>query len=118
MVVSLYICVVLKTGVEVDPSIIERLKVLARRLRNIEAKNNEVSQSVISLRSSTMGNFPGDTKSNNTKVRNADLMNDTQLTLPSIYNYMSHLLGSKNSLVPAFHLSAGRSGGIEISYVL
>ncbi|CAB3980785.1 alpha-1,3-mannosyl-glyco 4-beta-N-acetylglucosaminyltransferase A-like [Paramuricea clavata] len=35
-------------------------------------------------------------------------MNNSQLTLPSIYNYMSHLLGSKNSLVPAFQLSAGR----------
>ncbi|CAB3980784.1 alpha-1,3-mannosyl-glyco 4-beta-N-acetylglucosaminyltransferase A-like [Paramuricea clavata] len=99
---------VLTSGVEVDPSIIERLKILSIRLRLVESKNDDISQSLISIRSSSYHHYASDTKNNNTKVRDVDFMNNSQLTLPSIYNYMSHLLGSKNSLVPAFQLSAGR----------
>ena len=98
---------------EVDPSIIERLKSLSIRLRYAESKNDEVSQNLISLRSSSYRHAvrTNDVKNNRTKIRNTDFMNNSQLTLPSIYNYMSHLLGSKNSLVPAYQLSAGRHGG-------
>jgi hypothetical protein len=98
----------------VDPSIIERLKILSIRLRLVESKNEDVSQSLISIRSSSYHHYTSDTENNNTKVRDADFMNNSQLTLPSIYNYMSHLLGSKNSLVPAFQLSAGRHAGMVL----
>ena len=114
---SFTFCIVLTSGVEVDPSIIERLKSLSIRLRHVESKSDEVSQRLISIRSSSHHEYSRDTKNNKTKVQNVDFMNNSQLTLPSIYNYMSHLLGSKNSLVPAYHLSAGRHAGMVL-YIL
>ncbi|XP_028401852.1 alpha-1,3-mannosyl-glycoprotein 4-beta-N-acetylglucosaminyltransferase A-like [Dendronephthya gigantea] len=102
---------VLKTGVEVDPSIIERLKGLSMRLRLVESKNDEVAQNLISIRSSSsLHQYKSALRNNRTKIKDAEFLNNTQLTLPSIYNYMSHLLGSKNSLVPATQVSAGRHG--------
>jgi hypothetical protein len=91
------------------------------RLRNAESRNDEVSQNLISLRSSSYHHTvrTGEGKNNRTNIQNyADFMNNSMLTLPSIYNYMSHLLGSKNSLVPTYHLSAGRHGGMMLCHVL
>ena len=90
-----------------DPSIIQRLTSISRRLRGVEAKNDELSQKLIEAY------IRSDSKNKNeTIVGNAPFTNNTQLTVPSIYNYMSHLLGSKNSLVPTFERSSGRRGGI------
>ena len=100
--------VVLKTGLEVDPSIIERLTSISQRLRTVEAKNDEISQRLIEAY------IHNDRKDNGTKVGKTPFTNNTQLTVPSIYNYMSHLLGSKNSLVPKFELSSGRHGGMSL----
>lgn len=103
---------------EVDPSIIERLKGLSIRLRLVESRNDEVAQNLISMRSSSsFHQYKSAIKNNTTEIQDAEFLNNAQLTLPSIYNYMSHLLGSKNSLVPATQVSAGRHGGIISIYV-
>lgn len=100
---------VLKTGIEVDPSIIERLKDLGIRLRGVESKSDEVSQNLITIRSMSLYNRQN---TNRTEIQASGLFldNRTHLVLPSIYNYMPHLLASKNSLVPAYHVSKGRRG--------
>lgn len=100
---------VLKTGIEVDPSIIERLKDLGARLRTVESKNDEVAQDLISIRSSSLYN-EHNTQNKTVQRSGLYLDNTSQLVVPSIYNYMSHLLGSKNSLVPAYQVSKGRHG--------
>lgn len=99
-----------------DPSIIERLKDLGIRLRTVESKSDEVSQNLITIRSSSFYNGQG---SNKTSLQAPGLFlgNNSQLVLPSIYNYMSHLLASKNSLVPAHQVSKGRHGG-KLKFVL
>lgn len=95
-----------------DPSIIARLTSISKRLRSVEAKNDEISQKLIEAY------IHNDKKDNKTKVGDEHFMNNTQLTVPSIYNYMSHLLGSKNSLVPTFELSSGRHGGMYFTLTL
>ncbi|XP_046852014.1 alpha-1,3-mannosyl-glycoprotein 4-beta-N-acetylglucosaminyltransferase B-like isoform X2 [Xenia sp. Carnegie-2017] len=100
---------VLRTAVEVDPSILIRMKEMSARLRSAESKNDAVAQTLISLRESS---FQSSHKksTNKTSLRNLAFSNNKELTLPSIYNYMSHLLKNPKSLVPEILLSAGRSG--------
>lgn len=86
------------------------MKEMSARLRSAESKNDAVAQTLISLRESSFQSSH-EKSTNKTFLRNLAFSNNKALTLPSIYNYMSHLLKNPKSLVPEILLSAGRSEG-------
>ena len=101
----------LRAGVEVDPSIIDRLKDLGIRLRGAESKNDALAQHLISLRTSGSLSASAGNKTSHGEVAEMFHDNNSQLVFPSIYNYLPHLLGSKKALSFVRHKSQHRTGG-------
>ena len=110
---------------QVDMELIKKIKSLKDRLRDAEFQNSARSQELISLKAQ----LTEMEAAKNTRTKNKSSANDFQdlskivfdsqsiLRLPSIYNFMPHLMDAQGSLKPALHISRDRQGG-ELHIVL
>ena len=103
----------------VDMELIKKIQSLRDRLRDAEFQNSARSQELVSLKAQltemeAAKNSRTRDKSIPNKFQNSSgLFFDSQslLRLPSIYNFMPHLMDSPYSLKPALHISRDRQGG-------
>ena len=106
----------------IDPDIIKKIQSLRDRLRDAEFQNSARSQELISLKAQLSELETA--KAKNTRTSNKSHSNGSEnspsriffegqniLRLPSIYNFMPHLMDSPGSLKPALHVSRDRQGG-------
>ena len=103
----------------VDVELIKKIQSLRDRLRDAEFQNSARSQELISLKAQ----LTEMEAAKNTRTKNKSIPNKFQnssriffesqslLRLPSIYNFMPHLMDSPHSLKPALHISRDRQGG-------
>ena len=104
---------------QVDVELIKKIQSLRDRLRDAEFQNSARSQELISLKAQ----LTEMEAAKNTRTKNKSSPNGSQnssriffdsqsiLRLPSIYNFMPHLMDSPGSLKPALHVSKDRQGG-------
>ncbi|KAJ7376863.1 hypothetical protein OS493_032011 [Desmophyllum pertusum] len=105
----------------IDPDIIKKIQSLRDRLRDAEFQNSARSQELISLKAQLSELETA--KAKNTRTSNKSHSNGSEnspsriffegqniLRLPSIYNFMPHLMDSPGSLKPALHVSRDRQG--------
>lgn len=104
---------------QVDVELLMKIKSLRDRLRDAEFQNSARSQELISLKAQ----LTEMEAAKNTRTKNKSSANNFQnlsrivfdsqsiLRLPSIYNFMPHLMDSQGSLKPALHISRDRQGG-------
>lgn len=104
---------------QVDVELIKKIQSLRDRLRDAEFQNSARSQELISLKAQ----LTEMEAAKNTRTKNKSNPNDFEnssriffdgqsvLHLPSIYNFMPHLMDSPSSLKPALHISKDRQGG-------
>lgn len=104
---------------QVDVELIKKIQSLRDRLRDAEFQNSARSQELISLKAQ----LTEMEAATNTRTKNKSNPNDFEnssriffdgqsvLRLPSIYNFMPHLMDSPSSLKPALHISKDRQGG-------
>lgn len=104
---------------QVDVELIKKIQSLRDRLRDAEFQNSARSQELISLKAQ----LTEMEAAKNTRTKNKSNPNDFEnssriffdgqsvLRLPSIYNFMPHLMDSPSSLKPALHISKDRQGG-------
>lgn len=104
---------------QVDVELIKKIQSLRDRLRDAEFQNSARSQELISLKAQ----LTEMEAAKNTRTKNKSNPNDFEnssriffdgqsvLRLPSIYNFMPHLMDSPSSLEPALHISKDRQGG-------
>lgn len=103
----------------VDVELIKKIQSLRDRLRDAEFQNSARSQELISLKAQlTEMEAAKNTRTKNKPIPNkfqnsSNIFFDSQslLRLPSIYNFMPHLMDSPHSLKPALHISRDRQGG-------
>lgn len=112
---------------QVDVELIKKIQSLRDRLRDAEFQNSARSQELISLKAQ----LTEMEAAKNTRTKNKSNPNDFEnssriffdgqsvLRLPSIYNFMPHLMDSPSSLKPALHISKDRQGGeLDIVHLL
>ena len=111
----------------VDVELIKKIQSLRDRLRDAEFQNSARSQELISLKAQlTEMEAVKNTRTKNKSVpdkfqNSSSIFFDSQslLRLPSIYNFMPHLMDSPHSLKPALHISRDRQGGeLHIAHLL
>ena len=103
----------------VDVELIKKIQSLRDRLRDAEFQNSARSQELISLKAQlTEMEAAKNTRTMNKPIPNkfqnsSNIFFDSRslLRLPSIYNFMPHLMDSPHSLKPALHISRDRQGG-------
>lgn len=103
----------------VDVELIKKIQSLRDRLRDAEFQNSARSQELISLKAQlTEMEAAKNSRTKNKPIPNkfqnsSNIFFDSQslLRLPSIYNFMPHLMDSPHSLKPALHISRDRQGG-------
>lgn len=104
---------------QVDVELIKKIQSLRDRLRDAEFQNSARSQELISLKAQltemeAAKNTRTKNKSNPSDFENSSRIffdGQSVLRLPSIYNFMPHLMDSPSSLKPALHISKDRQGG-------
>lgn len=89
---------------------------LRERLREAEFQNSERSQDLISLKtklSELLREKARGTEQSNSSKKSSNVFykDNNVLQMPSIYNFMPHLLDSPSSLKPALHVSQEREKG-------
>ena len=103
-----------------DVELIKKIQSLRDRLRDAEFQNSARSQELISLKAQLSELEAAKNKrTNNNSNTNNGFGNSSRiffegqhlLRLPSIYNFMPHLMDSPGSLKPALHVSKDRQGG-------
>ena len=99
-----------------EQELIKKMQSLRERLREAEFQNSARSQELISLKTKlseiVLEKTTGTELSNSSQKSSRILFKDNNvLQLPSIYNFMPHLLDSPSSLKPALHISKEREGG-------
>lgn len=101
----------------IDPELVKKIHSLRERLRDAEFQNSARSQELISLKrqlSEMVAEKATRTSKQSTSIENSSriFFKDNEfLELPSIYNFMPHLMDSPLSLKPALHISRDRQGG-------
>ena len=112
---------------QVDVELIKKMQSLRDRLRDAEFQNSARSQELISLKAQlteleAMKNTRTKDESVPNDIQNSSKLffdNQSVLRLPSIYNFMPHLMDSPHSLKPALHISRDRQGGeLHIAHLL
>ena len=103
----------------VDVDLITKIESLRDRLRDAEFQSSARSQELILLKTKLSAMVAEKTKRTNTSNRtensNRIFFNEHQvLQLPSIYDFMPHLMDSPNSLKPAIHVTKDRQGGMIV----
>ena len=103
---------------QIDVELIKKIQSLRDRLRDAEFQNTARSQELISLKTQLSEMVAGKaqkTSTESSKIENSSgtiFFNEHQvLQLPSIFNFMPHLMDSPVSLKPALHVSKDRQGG-------
>ena len=104
---------------QIDVELIKKIQSLKDRLRDAEFQNSARSQELISLKAQLTAleaekNRRTSDKSTTNGFKNSSRIffeGQNVLRLPSIYNFMPHLMDSPNSLKPALHISKDRQGG-------
>lgn len=96
-----------------EQELIKNMQSLRERLREAEFQNSERSQDLISLKTKLSEllreKARGIEQSNSSKKSSNVFYKDNNvLQMPSIYNFMPHLLDSPSSLKPALHVSQER----------
>ncbi|PFX20788.1 Alpha-1,3-mannosyl-glycoprotein 4-beta-N-acetylglucosaminyltransferase B [Stylophora pistillata] len=104
---------------EVDEELIKKIHTLRERLRDAEFQNSARSQELISLKEQlTKLEAARNKRTRNNSITPSSFGNSSRiffdgqnvLQLPSIYNFMPHLMDSPGSLKPALHVSKDRQG--------
>lgn len=98
-----------------EQELIKKMQSLRERLREAEFQNSARSQELISLKTKlseiVLEKTTGTELLNSSQKSSRILFKDNNvLQLPSIYNFMPHLLDSPSSLKPALHISKEREG--------
>lgn len=93
--------------------LIKNMQSLRERLREAEFQNSERSQDLISLKtklSELLREKTRGTEQSNSSKKSSNIFykDNNVLQMPSIYNFMPHLLDSPSSLKPALHVSQER----------
>lgn len=96
-----------------EQELINNMQSLRERLREAEFQNSERSQDLISLKtklSELLREKTRGTEQSNSSKKSSNIFykDNNVLQMPSIYNFMPHLLDSPNSLKPALHVSQER----------
>ena len=111
---------------QIDEELIKKIHSLKERLRDAEFQNSARSQELISLKAQLTALEAEKTKrtiynkSTHKNFENSSRIlfeGQNVLRLPSIYNFMPHLMDSPDSLKPALHISKDRQGG-ELHIIL
>ena len=82
----------------VPPEIFESIKKLREKLLTLEFENNVRTQELLTLRRKLKENF------------SENVTDGNSLSLPSIFNYLPHLLNYKDALTPVSRISQDRKG--------
>lgn len=96
-----------------EQELIKNMQSLRERLREAEFQNSERSQDLISLKtklSELLREKARGTEQSNSSKKSSNVFykDNNVLQMPSIYNFMPHLLDSPSSLKPALHVSQER----------
>lgn len=99
-----------------EQELIKNMQSLRERLREAEFQNSERSQDLISLKtklSELLREKARGTEQSNSSKKSSNVFykDNNVLQMPSIYNFMPHLLDSPSSLKPALHVSQEREKG-------
>ena len=100
----------------IEQELIKNMQSLRERLREAEFQNSERSQDLISLKtklSELLHEKTRGTEQSNSSQKSSNIFfkDNNVLQMPSIYNFMPHLLDSPSSLKPALHVSQEREKG-------
>lgn len=103
---------------QIDEELIKKIHTLRERLRDAEFQNSARSHELISLKEQLTKLEAARNRRTNKSITHTDFKNSSRLffdnqnvlQLPSIYNFMPHLMDSPGSLKPALHVSKDRQG--------
>lgn len=107
---------------QIDEELIKKIHTLRERLRDAEFQNSARSHELISLKEQLTKLEAARNRRTNNSITHTDFKNSSRLffdnqnvlQLPSIYNFMPHLMDSPGSLKPALHVSKDRQGGMYV----
>lgn len=104
---------------QIDPELVNKIQSLRDRLRDAEFQNSARSQELFSLKTQLSKMVAEKSTGHRTSKQYDSFKNSSRiffenhevLRVPSIYNFMPHLMDSPVSLKPALHVSKDREGG-------
>ena len=82
------------------PEIYVNIKSLREQLESMKYENGIRTQELLQLRNQLKRNLP------------ANMTEGHSLTLPSVYNFLPHLMGHKDALSPRVRISKDKKGGM------